>query len=54
VWLVDSPEVAGESGGYFVDQRPAVPSRAAQDMAAARRLWHLSEDQTSTGTTAGR
>jgi NAD(P)-dependent dehydrogenase (short-subunit alcohol dehydrogenase family) len=54
VWLVDSPEVAGESGGYFVDQRPAVPSRAAQDMAAARRLWHLSEDQTSTGATAGR
>ena len=54
VWLVDSPEVAGESGGYFVDQRRAVPSRAAQDMAAARRLWHISEDQTSTGATAGR
>jgi NAD(P)-dependent dehydrogenase (short-subunit alcohol dehydrogenase family) len=54
VWLVDSPEVAGESGGYFVDQRRAVPSRAAQDVAAARRLWLISEDQTSTGATAGR
>src|SRR5512133_2149482 len=54
VCLVDSHEVAGESGDYFVDQRRAVPSRAAQDMAAARRLWHISEDQTSTGATAGR
>jgi hypothetical protein len=54
VWLVDSPEAAGQSGGYFVDQRRALPSRAAQDVAAARRLWHISEDQTSTGATAGR
>jgi len=44
VWLADSPEVADESGGYFVDRRRAVPSRAARD--AARRLWEVSEEQT--------
>jgi NAD(P)-dependent dehydrogenase (short-subunit alcohol dehydrogenase family) len=46
VWLVDAPEVAGVSGGYFVDRRRAVPSAVAQDTDTARRLWEVSEAQT--------
>jgi len=46
VWLVDSPEVAGESGGYYLDRRRILPSAAGQDAEAARRLWALSEEQT--------
>ena len=46
VWLVDSPEVAGVSGGYFVDKRRVVASPVAQDMDVARRLWDVSEAQT--------
>jgi NAD(P)-dependent dehydrogenase (short-subunit alcohol dehydrogenase family) len=47
VWLADAPEVAGESGGYFVDRQRVAPSPEAQDMEAARRLWEVSEEQTS-------
>lgn len=47
VWLVESPEVADENGGYFVDRRRVLPSAAAQDMEAAGRLWELSRRQTS-------
>lgn len=46
VWLADSPQVSGESGGYFVDLRRVSPSAAAQDAEAARRLWAVSEEQT--------
>jgi NAD(P)-dependent dehydrogenase (short-subunit alcohol dehydrogenase family) len=46
VWLVDSPEVDGVSGGYFVDKRQATPSPGAQDMDVARHLWEVSEAQT--------
>jgi len=45
VWLADSPLLDGD-GGYFVDERLARPSRAAQDMDVAARLWELSEQQT--------
>jgi NAD(P)-dependent dehydrogenase (short-subunit alcohol dehydrogenase family) len=46
VWLVDSPDVEGESGGYFFDEKRATPTPQAQDMEAARRLWEISEEQT--------
>jgi NAD(P)-dependent dehydrogenase (short-subunit alcohol dehydrogenase family) len=46
VWLADSAEVAGESGGYYVDRRIATPSAAARDVETAARLWQVSEDQT--------
>jgi NAD(P)-dependent dehydrogenase (short-subunit alcohol dehydrogenase family) len=46
VWLADSAEVAHSSGGYFLDKREVTPSRAAQDMDSARRLWQVSEEQT--------
>jgi len=52
VWLVDSPEVGGESGGYFVDRRRATPAPAALDMEAARRLWQVSEEQTRAAASA--
>lgn len=46
VWLVDSAAVGTERGGCFFDRRRAIPSRAAQDVESARRLWELSEAQT--------
>jgi NAD(P)-dependent dehydrogenase (short-subunit alcohol dehydrogenase family) len=46
VWLADSPEVAGESGGYFVDRHRVTPSAPARDAEAAKRLWEVSEAQT--------
>lgn len=39
VFLASSPEVAGVTGEYFVRCRRARPTRAAQDDAAADRLW---------------
>ena len=53
VWLVDSPDVANEKGGYFVAKRRVTPSAAAQDIVAAGRLWELSDEQTPEGATAG-
>jgi NAD(P)-dependent dehydrogenase (short-subunit alcohol dehydrogenase family) len=41
-YLASAPEAAGVSGGYFIDCRQATPSRAAQDDAAAQRLWQES------------
>jgi NAD(P)-dependent dehydrogenase (short-subunit alcohol dehydrogenase family) len=51
VHLAASPEVKGESGGYFVKERPATPSAAALDDHAATRLWELSEELTGLGQT---
>ncbi len=46
VWLATAPEVADVSGAYFgKEQREEVPSAAAQDRAAAARLWTVSEEQ---------
>jgi NAD(P)-dependent dehydrogenase (short-subunit alcohol dehydrogenase family) len=42
VYLASSPEVAAVSGGYFTQRRPATPSAAARDDAAALRLWEVS------------
>ena len=42
VYLATSPDVAGASGGYYVDCRQAEPTRTAQDDATARRLWEES------------
>ena len=43
IYLASSPEVSGVTGQYFVDCRVAQPSAAAQDDAAAQRLWIESE-----------
>ena len=39
VYLASSPEVAGASGEYFYQCRPATPTTQARDDAAAQRLW---------------
>jgi NAD(P)-dependent dehydrogenase (short-subunit alcohol dehydrogenase family) len=46
VWLADSPDVGDVSGAYFFDCREVRPSQAARDVATARRLWEVSEQQT--------
>jgi NAD(P)-dependent dehydrogenase (short-subunit alcohol dehydrogenase family) len=43
VWLASSPDVEGVSGQYFARRQPGRLSHAAQDNAAARRLWEISE-----------
>jgi NAD(P)-dependent dehydrogenase (short-subunit alcohol dehydrogenase family) len=44
VHVATSPDVTGVTGGYFVPVgKPAEPSLAARDDAAARRLWEESE-----------
>ena len=37
----------GVTGRYFANSREARPSRAAQDMAAAERLWEISATMTA-------
>lgn len=49
VYLAAADEVADLTGGYYVDRRPATPSRAARDDAAAARLWEVSEELVTTG-----
>jgi NAD(P)-dependent dehydrogenase (short-subunit alcohol dehydrogenase family) len=44
VYLAASDDVAGQSGGYYVNRRPTQPSSHARDAAAAVRLWDVSED----------
>jgi len=43
VYLASSPEVAGATGLYYYQCKPDTPSAAAQDDAAAARLWAESE-----------
>jgi NAD(P)-dependent dehydrogenase (short-subunit alcohol dehydrogenase family) len=45
VWLADAPEV-GPSGAYYQDRKQATPTEAARDVAVARRLWQVSQEQT--------
>jgi NAD(P)-dependent dehydrogenase (short-subunit alcohol dehydrogenase family) len=42
VYLASSPEVAGQSGGYYYKYAPATPTAAAQNDADAKRLWEIS------------
>ena len=46
VYLASSPDVAGQTGGYYVKRQRREPSAAARDDAAARQLWELSEKMT--------
>lgn len=50
VYLASSPEVAEKSGSYYYKCAPAVPTAAAQNDAAAKRLWGVSAAITGTGT----
>jgi NAD(P)-dependent dehydrogenase (short-subunit alcohol dehydrogenase family) len=42
VYLAASPNLADRTGGYYVGRRLRQPSRAARDVATARRLWDIS------------
>ncbi len=42
IYLASSPDVAGQSGGYWSRRRLTQPSPAARDPAAALRLWEIS------------
>jgi retinol dehydrogenase 12 len=46
IYLASSPEVADVSGRYLDKCRPIEPASSAQDDAAARRLWEISERMT--------
>ena len=52
IYLATSPEVAGVTGGYFVNSRPAAPRPPAMDGDLARRLWDVSERMTGLATAA--
>ena len=53
VYLASSPEVAGQTGGYYVGHKCRQPSKTARDDDLARRLWDLSAELTaSTGPVA--
>ena len=43
IYLATASEVAAISGRYFVKSRETSPAPQAQDMAAAARLWEISE-----------
>jgi NAD(P)-dependent dehydrogenase (short-subunit alcohol dehydrogenase family) len=53
VWLADSPDVSKQSGGYYLNRERGVPSRPAQDLDVARRLWEVSEEQVGAASAAG-
>ncbi len=43
VYLCAAPEVEDVTGQYFVKRKPQTPSRQAQDAAAQKQLWAVSE-----------
>jgi NAD(P)-dependent dehydrogenase (short-subunit alcohol dehydrogenase family) len=46
VYLATSPDLADQTGGYYVKRQRREPSAAARDDATARKLWELSEKLT--------
>jgi NAD(P)-dependent dehydrogenase (short-subunit alcohol dehydrogenase family) len=46
IYLASSPEVEGVTGKYFVKKQAVSSSKASYDVAAARRLWEISEQLT--------
>src|SRR5215470_4787344 len=53
VYLAGSPDVAEQTGGYYVKRQRREPSAAARDDAAARRLWEISEKMTGLASAQG-
>lgn len=43
VWLATSPEVEGQSGGYYFDRKERRPVLYARDASAPQKLWEASE-----------
>ncbi|HEX6520914.1 MAG TPA: SDR family NAD(P)-dependent oxidoreductase [Streptosporangiaceae bacterium] len=48
VYLASSPDVADQTGGYYVKRQRREPSAAARDDTTARKLWEISEKMTGT------
>ena len=46
IYLASSPDVAGATGGYYVNCKPARSSSLARDEATVRQLWEVSEQLT--------
>jgi NAD(P)-dependent dehydrogenase (short-subunit alcohol dehydrogenase family) len=44
IYLASSPEVAGVSGQYFFECKPATPTSAGQNDEDAERLWRISQE----------
>ena len=42
IWLASSPEVEGQTGGYWTRRKRIEPSTAARDQVAGQRLWKAS------------
>jgi NAD(P)-dependent dehydrogenase (short-subunit alcohol dehydrogenase family) len=53
IYLASSPEVANTTGAYFVKRKITAPTAAAQDDAAAKRLWEASETLAAKERVAG-
>jgi retinol dehydrogenase 12 len=51
VYLASSPDVTGQTGGYYVKRQRREPSAAARDDATARTLWEISEKLTGLAPT---
>ena len=43
VYLACAPEIAGASGGYYVDEAPRATTSVASDIYEAKRLWEYSD-----------
>jgi NAD(P)-dependent dehydrogenase (short-subunit alcohol dehydrogenase family) len=46
IYLASSPEVAGESGKYFIKREPVQSSPTTYNLEIAERLWQVSEELT--------
>lgn len=44
LYLATSPEVSGKTGGYYINQKPAVSTRHSHDEGDQVRLWQMSRD----------
>ena len=53
VWCATAPELAQESGQYYANRSPVIPSEAARDESLARRLWGFSLEAVAAGGTPG-
>jgi NAD(P)-dependent dehydrogenase (short-subunit alcohol dehydrogenase family) len=45
VWLAESPDVAGHSGGFFFDMKQVEVPSGAREPEVGKRLWEASEEQ---------
>ena len=45
VWLAESPDVAGQSGGFFFDMKQVEVPTGAREPEVGKRLWEASEGQ---------